>query len=223
MIKFIASSKRHVVSMSNGFQESDKSTFYESIGRPRFISAPMVDQSSLSWRVLVKRHGADLAFSQMMHGRNFLNDRKYRSECIDWDDYTHVSGSVDKELEAQQCDRPIIVQFAGNDPNILVNAGKLIHKNVNAIDLNLGCPQKIAKRGNYGAYLLSNEKVIIECLSAMVANLDCPITAKVRKLENDEDTIRLCRKIEECGVQMLTIHGRTVSSSKLFTGPCDWV
>jgi len=183
----------------------------------------MVDQSSLSWRVLVKRHGADLAFSQMMHARNFQNDRKYRSECIDWDDYTHISGSEDKKRDAKLDDRPLIVQFAGNDPNTLVNAGMLIHKDVNAIDLNLGCPQKIAKRGNYGAYLLSNEKVIVECLSAMVAKLDCPITAKVRKLENDEDTIRLCKKIEECGVQMLTVHGRTVSSSKLFTGPCDWV
>ena len=197
--------------------------FFDSIGRPRFISAPMVDQSSLSWRLLVKRNGADLAFSQMMHARNFHRDRKYRTECIDWDNYTHISGSKYEEMAAQKLDSPLIVQFNGNDPNLLVAAGKIVHNDVAAIDFNLGCPQKIAKKGNYGAYLLPNKKLVLECLTAMVSELNCPITAKIRKLPNDEDTIDLAVAIEKCGVQMLTIHGRTASDSKLFTGPADWV
>ena len=197
--------------------------FFNSIGRPRFISAPMVDQSSLSWRLLVKKNGADLAFSQMMHAKNFQQDRKYRAECIDWDNYCHSSGSKEKETEAMMLDKPLIVQLCGNDPNLLVAAGKFVHKDVTAIDLNLGCPQKIAKKGNYGAYLLPNKDLIVSCLSAMVSQLDCPITAKIRKLPNDEDTINLALAIEKCGVQMLTVHGRTASDSKLFTGPADWV
>lgn len=220
-------SHRRVFSTLNNYkaivEPSSPSSFYDIIGRPKFISAPMVDQSSLSWRLLVKRHGADLAFSQMMHAKNFQNDKKYRAECIDWNDYTHISGTTEAEEEAKFLDKPLIAQLAGNDPTILVNAGKLIHKGVAAIDLNLGCPQKIAKRGYYGAYLLKDIDLIIECLTAMVNELECPITAKIRKLDRDEDTLALCRAIEACGVQMLTVHGRTASSSKLFTGAADWV
>ena len=56
----------------------------------------------------------------------------------------------------------------------------------------------------------------------MVNELDCPITAKVRCLGTDEETLDLCKAIENCGVSMLTVHGRTVDSNKLFVGPCDW-
>lgn len=196
--------------------------FYNSIGNPRFISAPMVDQSSLSWRLLTRRHGADLAFSQMMHARNFVIDKKYRSDCIDWDDYTHAGGNKNLEEEARRLDKPLIVQLAGDVPETLVNAGKFLEKDVAAIDLNLGCPQKIAKRGNYGAYLLTDPDRIVQCLEAMVKSLDCPITCKIRKLDDDNETLELVHRIEKTGVSMITIHGRTVRSSKLYTGPVDW-
>ena len=67
---------------------SDPYDFFNSIGRPKFISAPMVEQSELAFRILVRRYGADLAFTQMIHARNFEKDPKYRKECIDWIDYS---------------------------------------------------------------------------------------------------------------------------------------
>lgn len=58
----------------------------------------------------------------------------------------------------------------------------------------------------------------------MSENLRCPITAKIRKLsnENDEETIKFCQEVEKCGVQMLTIHGRTIDSCNQYTGSADW-
>ena len=202
------------ISMSN--------SFYESIGSPKFISAPMVDQSKLAWRLLVKNNGADLAYSEMMHARMFKEDKRYRQSCIDWDDYSHISGNKDIEEISRKKDSPLIVQFAGDDPDTVVAAGRYLHHDVAAIDLNLGCPQKIAKRGNYGAYLLSQPDQVMKVLSAMVKGLDCPITAKIRRLATDEATIELCQRIEATGVQLLTVHGRTVDNSKLYIGPCDW-
>lgn len=73
----------------------------------------------------------------------------------------------------------------------------------------IGCPQKIAKRGNYGAFLLSDKEKVVNVLNAMVNCLDCPITAKIRVLSTVEETLDLCQAIEKCGVQMLTVHGRT--------------
>ena len=159
--------------------------FFQSIGNPRFISAPMVDQSELAFRLLVRKNGADVAFSQMMHARNFMMDPKYRSECIDWHDYSNTLG-VGGEEESRRLDQPLIVQFAGDNPETLVKAGRHVHHNVAAIDLNLGCPQRIAKTGNYGAYLLPNKELIVKCLTAMVQELGCPITAKIRILSSDE-------------------------------------
>lgn len=205
--------KASTLSMSN--------SFFESIGSPRFISAPMVDQSNLAWRLLVKGNGADLAFSQMMHARNFMTDKNYRSDCVDWDDYTHSSGVLEAS-KAKLLDSPLIVQLAGDDPNVLVGAGKFVHHDVAAIDLNLGCPQKIAKKGNYGAYLLPDKALIVKILSTMVKELDCPITAKVRCLSTDAETLDLCKAIENCGVSMITVHGRTADSNKLFMGAADW-
>jgi tRNA-dihydrouridine synthase len=200
---------------------SMSTSFFESIGSPKFISAPMVDQSNLAWRLLVRQNGADLAFSQMMHARNFMSDKNYRSDCVDWDDYTHSAGSSSSE-ESRKLDKPLIAQLAGDNPDVLVAAGKYIHHDVAAIDLNLGCPQKIAKKGNYGAYLLPEKGLIVKLLSAMVQGLDCPITAKIRCLGTDEMTIDLCQAIEKCGVSMITVHGRTVDSNKLFVGPVNW-
>ena len=195
------------------------SAFYESIGSPKFISAPMVDQSNLAWRLLVRKNAADLAFTQMMHARNFLNDKNYRSDCIDWNDYSHRDGPVES-AKSQALDRPLIVQLAGDDPDTLVGAGRIVHKDVAAVDLNLGCPQKIAKKGNYGAYLLRDIPLTLKCLRSMVAGLDCPVTAKIRRLPgNDDETVELCQDIEKCGVQMITVHGRTVDSNKLWIGP----
>lgn len=198
--------------------------FYASIGSPKFISAPMVDQSSLSFRLLVKKYNADIAFSQMMHARNFQNDPRYRSDCIDWEDYSHFEGDVVMEEYARKLDSNLIVQLAGDDPQVLVNAGKFVEHspNVAALDLNLGCPQKIAKRGNYGAYLLKDKTLVLRILKKMVAELSVPVTVKIRRLATDEDTLDLCRAIEDCGVSMLTVHGRTVENAKLYVTEADW-
>ena len=179
----------------------------------------MVDQSELAFRLLVRQHGADVAFSQMMHARNFVNDRKYRSECVDWLDYSNSMGTAEA---SQRLDRPLIVQLAGDNPATLVKAGQLVHHDAAAVDLNLGCPQKIAKTGNYGAYLLPQRDTIVKCLSALVQNLACPVTAKIRVLDKDEDTLALCLAIEATGISMLTVHGRTVDNNKLFVGAVNW-
>ena len=179
----------------------------------------MVEQSELAFRLLTRRHGADLAYTQMIHARNFMIDPKYRADCIDWIDYS--STSKEREEEAYRLDRPLIVQFAGDDPNTVVEAAKHVHHVATAVDLNLGCPQKIAKRGNYGAYLLQDQKRVCQVLSAMVKELDCPVTAKIRRLQTDEETIEMAQAIERTGVSLLTLHGRTVESSKLYTGIID--
>lgn len=66
-----------------------------------------------------------------------------------------------------QADRPLIAQFCGNDPDTVVRAARHVEGRCDGVDLNLGCPQKIAKKGNYGAFLLSNPQLCEDIVSAM--------------------------------------------------------
>jgi tRNA-dihydrouridine synthase len=195
------------------------------LGNPRYLSAPMVDQSDLAFRLLVKKNGVDLAYTQMLHARNFCRDNTYQRDCVDWKNYScQPFGEYVEKEPAAITDRNLIVQLAGDDPDILERAGKLVQgdASVEAVDLNLGCPQKIAKRGNYGAYLLQDTTRVVMLLKHMVNTLNIPVTAKIRRLSTDDETVDLVRRLEDVGVSMVTVHGRTVEQSKLFTGPCDW-
>jgi tRNA-dihydrouridine synthase len=211
-----------IVSLAMQKCSSLSNLFFKSINSPKFIAAPMVEHSSLPFRLLVRKHGADLAFTQMMHAKLFASNEKYRSNCSDWVNYNHVNGDHEMEENAYRLDRPIIVQFAGDDPDALVEAGRYIQDTVSAIDLNLGCPQKIAKRGNYGAFLLEQPELATQVLSKLVQELRCPITAKVRILSNEKQTLELCKRFEGCGISMLTVHGRVKTSLKQQTGEADW-
>lgn len=200
-----------------------RENFWTALGAPKFISAPMVGQSNMAWRVLVRKHGVDMTFTEMVHSRNFVKSKTYRQQVIDWLDYTASNGSREAEENARLLDRPLVVQLAGDNPEFLVETARTIEKHgVTAIDLNLGCPQKIAKRGHYGAYLLQEKDLIVRLLSSMVAGTSCPITAKIRRLPSEQDTLTLAKAIENTGVSMLTVHGRLITQNKQFTGPVDW-
>eukprot|EP01054_Gregarina_sp_Poly1_P001182 Gregarina_sp_Poly_1__1181@NODE_128_length_13277_cov_115_450643_g114_i0_p12_GENE_NODE_128_length_13277_cov_115_450643_g114_i0NODE_128_length_13277_cov_115_450643_g114_i0_p12_ORF_typecomplete_len131_score5_02Dus/PF01207_17/1_9e34ScsC_N/PF18312_1/1_1e02ScsC_N/PF18312_1/0_63DHO_dh/PF01180_21/0_03_NODE_128_length_13277_cov_115_450643_g114_i084908882 len=126
----------------------DAWTFWTQVLKsPRFVMGPMVNQSELQYRILVSRYGVQLSYSPMMHARLFATDAKYRDKIF--------------QSRPSDVDRPIVAQLCGSDPEVVVKAGALLQDHVDAIDLNCGCPQGIAKRGKYGAYLLSNPELIV--------------------------------------------------------------
>lgn len=151
--------------------------FLSKLGSPRFIAAPMVQQSDLAFRLLVRRHGCDLAFTQMLHSRNFVKSDKFRDQ--NWDPLPSAAaaafqvaaetmtpfescsssdgdnGNHHQHQQGRQpaqsppppplwvppafVDRPLIAQFAGDDPNVLLEAARYVEEEgVDAIDLNLG-------------------------------------------------------------------------------------
>ena len=156
---------------------------------PLLICPPMVKQSDLAFRLLVRNHGCNLTYSQMYPTHTITSE-----ECLPFD--THPS------------DKPFIVQLCGDDPKELVRAGKLVENHCDAIDLNFGCPQQCAQVGHFGAYLLDEPDLIIEIVEAMAKNLKIPITCKIRVLETWPETISLAKRIENAGCSMLAVHGR---------------
>jgi tRNA-dihydrouridine synthase 1 len=104
--------------------QADPYKFYTSVGCPKYFVAPMVDQSELPYRMLTRKYKADICYTPMFHARLFGTDARYRKDMF----------KPCKE------DRPLVVQFCANDPDVLLKAAKFVENDCDAVDINLGCP-----------------------------------------------------------------------------------
>ncbi|KAI5926558.1 hypothetical protein F4810DRAFT_544266 [Camillea tinctor] len=208
--------------------------FYESIGSPKFVVAPMVDQSEFAWRMLTRsfltpvENAKVLAYTPMFHARLFAENPKYRE--------THFQATIQPPATASsepstfapfldgnpQIDRPLFVQFCANDAEHLLNAAQHVAPYCDAVDLNLGCPQGIARKGHYGAFLQEDQDLIYKLINNLHNNLPVPVTAKIRILETKEDTLAYAKNVLAAGASIITVHGRRREQKGHLTGVADW-
>ncbi|KAK4505801.1 hypothetical protein PRZ48_003766 [Zasmidium cellare] len=215
--------------------------FYESIGSPKYVVAPMVDQSEFAWRMLTRSflppelRTSILAYSPMFHAKLFADGPKYRTAHFEAlkpplaipqpADSSQQKAFSDEDLYLDgnpKFDRPLFVQFCANEPDVLLEAAKLVQPYCDAVDLNLGCPQGIAKRGHYGAFLQEDWDTIHKLINTLHKGLDIPVTAKMRVLETREKTLEYAKMILSAGASIITVHGRQRDQKGHNTGLADW-
>ncbi|KAI0359485.1 FMN-linked oxidoreductase [Trametes cingulata] len=177
------------------------------------IAAPMVNQSDLPFRILVRRYDTSLVYTQMLLPERLLNDREYLEY--------HRRGLRDAP------DAPVVVQLCGNDPETVVRAAKTVVDRADAIgarvDLNLGCPQDAAREGHYGGYLLDKKDwpLVESIVSALSHTLPVPISCKLRLCQNASDTPTLGARLEAAGASWLALHARHVCARRRRQGAAD--
>ncbi|KAG6877082.1 hypothetical protein C0992_010928 [Termitomyces sp. T32_za158] len=172
--------------------------YQEVLGSPKLIVAPMVDQSELAFRRLTRRYGAQM-FADTTH-------KYYREQYFDIASGEEGAASLPSSSDT---DRPLIVQFCANDPDALLKSAKLVEAHCDAVDINLGCPQDIAKRGHYGSFLQDEWDLIYTMINTLHKNLSVPVTAKFRVFPDIEKTVEYAKMLERAGAQIITCHGRT--------------
>ncbi|WP_445678449.1 tRNA dihydrouridine synthase DusB [Radicibacter daui] len=171
------------------------------------VLAPMSGVSDLPYRRLVKRFGAGLVVSEMIASREMVRQHsetlKMTTNCAE--------------------EAPMSVQLAGAEPDIMAEAAKLNEgRGAAIIDINFGCPAKKITNKACGSALMRDEPLAGAIMEAVVKAVKLPVTVKMR-LGWDTDCLnapRLARMAEECGVQAVTIHGRT--RNQFYNGTADW-
>ena len=178
--------------------------FLRKIPRPWKILAPMVTNSDEAFRMLVKKYKADLCYTEMVHCRVF-NETKADALNNQW--YT-----------TSKADRPLVIQICGNDPDVMLETCLKIQDHCDAIDINFGCPQEIARKGNYGSWLMKDIELVERIVTKLSANIKIPLFCKIRVFEDIDKTVEYAKMIEKAGCALLTVHGRTREQRGQLTG-----
>ena len=174
--------------------------------RPVFL-APMEDVTDIGFRLLCKRFGAAMVYTEFVSAEALIRDVK----------------STISKLTISDTERPVGIQIYGRDIEAMVEAAKIVEQaGPDVIDLNFGCPvKKVAGKGA-GAGMLQNIPKMLEITQKVVDAVKLPVTVKTRLGWNQEQLIitSLAEQLQDCGIKALTIHGRT--RSQMYTGNADW-
>ena len=174
--------------------------------RPVFL-APMEDVTDIGFRLLCKRFGASMVYTEFVSAEALVRD---------------VASSV-RKLQISDEERPVGIQIYGRTVEAMAEAARIVEQaGPDVIDLNFGCPvKKVASKGA-GAGLLQNIPLLLDITREVVKAVGVPVTVKTRLGWNHDQLIitTLARQLQDCGIQALTIHGRT--RSQMYTGEADW-
>jgi len=171
------------------------------------LLAPMSGVTDLPFRRLVKQRGVGLVISEMIASAAMIHATR-RS--------MRMATSCAEEF-------PMAVQLAGCRPKMVAEAAKLnVDRGAAMIDINMGCPAKKVTNGYAGSALMRDEMIAAQIIESTVNAVDVPVTLKMRTGwdHDSRNAPRLAKIAEECGIKMITVHGRT--RCQFYTGKSDW-
>lgn len=178
------------------------------LGPRPLLLAPMEDVTDIGFRLLCRRMGAAMVYSEFVAADALVR---------------HVKPSLAK-LRITDEERPVAIQIYGKDPEAMAEAAQIVYEQArpDVIDINFGCPVKRVAGKGAGAGLLRDVPLLLQIAQAVVHAVPIPVTAKTR-LGWDMNSLiipTLAEQLQDTGIAALTIHGRT--RSQMYTGEADW-
>ena len=175
--------------------------------REAVLLAPMEDVTDPAFRLMCKRFGADMVYTEFVSA-----DALIRSVT-----------KTEQKLRISDEERPVAIQIYGRDVATMVEAARIVEQaRPDVLDLNFGCPVKRVAGKGAGAGMLQNIPLMLEITRAVVDAVKIPVTVKTRLGwdESHKVIVDLAEQLQDCGIQGLTIHGRT--RAQMYTGEADW-
>lgn len=173
---------------------------------PLFL-APMEDVTDIGFRMLCKRYGAAMVYTEFVSAEAVIRS---------------IKSTLDKMVINDE-ERPVGIQIYGRDVDSMVEAAKVVEQaHPDVIDINFGCPvKKVAGKGA-GAGMLRNIPLLLDITREVVKAVHVPVTVKTRLGWDCNNLVitTLAEQLQDCGIAALTIHGRT--RSQMYTGQADW-
>lgn len=178
------------------------------LGSRPVLLAPMEDVTDIGFRLLCRQLGASMVYSEFVAADALVR---------------MVNKSLEK-LTVCDAERPVAIQIYGKDPIAMRDAAQIVVERAHpdVLDINFGCPVKRVAGKGAGAGLLQDVPRMLEITRAVVDAVNVPVTAKTRLGWDNEHKIivPLAEQLQDCGIQALTIHGRT--RAQMYTGEADW-
>ncbi len=171
------------------------------------VLAPMEDVTDLAFRLVCKRRGADVVYTEFVSSEGLIRDIK----------------KAIAKLKLLDEERPIGIQIYGNRVESMVQAAKIAEQaQPDLLDINFGCPSKHVAGKGAGSGLMRTPDLMEAITRGVINAVDLPVTAKTRLgwCHDQMNVIEIAQMLEKCGIQALTIHGRT--RSQKFKGVADW-
>ncbi|MDB2444931.1 tRNA dihydrouridine synthase DusB [Gammaproteobacteria bacterium] len=160
------------------------------------LLAPMVGVCDVPFREVCDQQGAGLTFGEMVPCEKAEREKE-----------RHLLRQTNPKIKG-----PKIIQIAGSDAEIMSSAALYNEKlGADAIDINMGCPAKKVLKKAAGSSLLRDTKLVEQILRKVTSSVNIPVTLKIRTgwCPNSRNGSEIARIAEDCGIQLLTIHGRT--------------
>ena len=184
------------------------------LGEKPVLLAPMEDVTDASFRIVCKKFGADMVYTEFIPSDGLIRD----------------AAKAIAKMKTSDAEAPIAIQIYGNDPDAMVEAAKMADNadqiagghGCDIIDINFGCPvNKIAGRGAGSGMMREPDKMVM-ITERIVKAVSKPVTVKTR-LGWDESSkiiVPLAERLQDAGISALTIHGRT--RCQMYKGEADW-
>lgn len=177
------------------------------LGQRPVMLAPMEDVTDQSFRLICKELGADMTYSEFVSADALIRN----------------IAATTRKLSIHPGERPTAIQIYGRETGPMVEAARMVEEaRPDIIDINFGCPvKKVAGKGA-GAGMLRDIPRMLEITREVVKAVSLPVTVKTRLGWDHESKIivELAEQLQDCGIQALTVHGRT--RSQMYNGEADW-